>query len=76
MFLALLVLALLLLAVALLYSGQGFWAWVLPIAALLGYWAYTTPGSQALFLAVALPFLVLALLFGVAPLRRAVVTSV
>ena len=66
----------LLLALLLLYWGKGFLAWVLPLAGLFAAWAVYHPGAATtpLFLALAIPTLLLAMLFGLAPLRRAVVT--
>ncbi|MBK7875266.1 MAG: acyl-CoA dehydrogenase [Planctomycetes bacterium] len=67
----------LLLALTLLYLGRGYLAWVLPLAAVFATWALYHPNSATtpLFLALAIPFLVLAALFGLPPLRRAVVTA-
>lgn len=73
--LALLLVALLL-ALFLLYKGLGFLAWVLPLAGLFAAWAYGHPGvaTTPLFLALAIPFLLLATLSGLPPLRRSLIT--
>ncbi|MBI5362438.1 MAG: acyl-CoA dehydrogenase [Planctomycetes bacterium] len=64
------------LALFLLYRGIGYLAWLLPIAALFTTWALGHPeaATTPAFLATAIPFLLLATLFGLPPLRRAVVT--
>lgn len=74
--LALVIAASLTLLVALLYLGRGFWSWVLPATLLLSYWAYTvTPDCRTALYITAAAFAVLALLFGLAPIRRAVITT-
>jgi acyl-CoA dehydrogenase len=65
----------LILAISLLYSGHGLWAWVAPIALLLAFWARAGIDSPVLFAALAVPFVLLAIVFGIAPLRGALVSS-
>jgi len=67
--------AALLLALVLLYAGQGLWAWVVPIGLLLAYWAGRGIDSPLAFALVAGPFVLFALVFGLAPLRRMVVSG-
>ncbi|MFN0242150.1 MAG: acyl-CoA dehydrogenase [Planctomycetota bacterium] len=63
-----------LIAVSLLYTGRALWAWVAPGAALFGYWFWRGIESPILFASLALPFALLAFVFGVPALRRALVT--
>ncbi len=60
--------------VALLYLGRGYWGWVLGTAFALAAWRETGVASHNLFWAVAAVAFVLALLFGVPALRRALVS--
>ena len=69
------VLVLLLLALVLAYAGQGLWAWILPVGLFLGYWAARGIHSPLLFACIAGPFVLLAVVFGLAPVRRAVVSG-
>ncbi len=64
-----------LLLVLLLYHGRGFWAWVLPAALVLGWFAWHGHSRATPFLVCAGAFLALAVLFGLAPLRRALITT-
>ncbi len=66
---------LVLLAMTLFYRGRSFWAWVTPGALALIWWAARGVGSPALFGVVAGGFGVMALVFGVRPLRRTLVSS-
>ena len=60
--------------IGMLYAGRGFWAWVgLAVACLLAWGAASDPGP--VFIAVAAVLAAIALLFGVPPLRRAVVSG-
>ena len=63
-----------LLFIGLLYAGRGFWAWVALAAASLFAWA---PAGEAgpLFIFAAAVLAAAALLFGVPPLRRLVVSK-
>ena len=65
-----------LLALFLLYKGLGYLAWTLPLAALFATWALGHEGAAttAPFLALAVPFLLLAAVFGLPALRRALIT--
>jgi acyl-CoA dehydrogenase len=69
------VLAVLLLALGLLYAGLGLWAWVLPIGTLLAYWAWCGIDSPTLFASFAGPFVLLVIVFGLPPIRRLVVSG-
>ena len=62
-------------AVTLLYKGHGYWGWVLPLGAALGASWLAGTSSPNLLLALATALLLLALLFGLPPMRRALVTS-
>jgi len=64
----------LLLATLLFYRGAGLWAWVLPTALAFGYWVWRGIDSPVLFTVLASIFVFLALLFGVVPVRRALVS--
>ena len=64
-----------LLFIGLLYAGRGFWAWVAPAAACLLAWASTGIEAWPPFIAVAAILAAIALLFGVPPLRRLVISS-
>jgi acyl-CoA dehydrogenase len=75
MLIALVVLLALLVAALCFYVGRGFWAWVLPIGILFGFWAWRGIESRTLFVALAIPFALIALVFGLAPLRRALVSG-
>ncbi len=65
---------LLVLAVGLMYRGRGFWAWVLPSALALGWWAINGIGSGQLFTTASGGLLLLATVFGVPTVRRQLVT--
>ncbi len=67
-------LALLLLALALLCKGWSYWAWALPCAAAIAWWASSGVESPILFWTTTLVFVALAAFFGIPALRRAVVT--
>jgi len=69
------VLAVLLLALVLLYAGQGLWAWVAPIGILLACWALRGIDSPVAFAIVAVAFVLLAIVFGLAPIRRVIVSG-
>jgi len=71
----LVVAACLILALALLYHGQGFFGWVLPAAALLAWCAWQHPSAKAWLAIVGGLLLIVALVFGVPALRRALVTG-
>ena len=68
-------LAALAVALTLLYRGRAFWSWLAPAALCLGAWAVLgRPGTAA----VAIPagiLALLALLFGVRPIRRHLITA-
>ncbi len=66
---------LLALGVALLYRGRGYWAWLVPGGLALAWWGMGGVGSPVLFRVVAGVFGGLALLFGVPPLRRWLVSG-
>ncbi len=68
------VLAALAIAVVLLHMGRGLWAWIVPGALLLGAWAWKGSGSPVAFACVAIPFVILAFVFGVTTIRRTLVT--
>jgi len=72
--LVLLVLGCVLLALVLLYLGQGFWAWALPAAILLAFWTWSGPESTVAFQIVAGVVFVFALVGGLPPVRRAVLS--
>jgi acyl-CoA dehydrogenase len=65
----------LLVAVLCLYIGRAFWAWVVPVALLLGFLAARGILSHTLLLALAIPFALIAIVFGIPPLRRAIVSG-
>ena len=62
------------LAIALLFLGRGYWAWVAPAAIAFAAWGIAGAGPFAAFLAV--PFAVLAIGIGVRPLRARLVAPV
>jgi len=64
----------LLLLVALLYMGRGFWAWVLPAAVLFAV-AFAGGAKSTAFFVTAGLFVVLALVLGIRPLRRTLVSG-
>ncbi len=66
---------LLALAVLFLYHYRLYWAWVIPGAAAIGWWGYTSGLDAAVFRVVAGSFLIAASLFGFRPLRRILLTS-
>ncbi len=72
---ALLVLLLVLLCAGLGYAGRPYWAWVVPAAVGLAWWAAAGIESPLLFGSVAGVALVLALVFGIPALRRAAVSG-
>ena len=61
--------------IGLLYAGRGFWAWVTLVAACLLAWSAAGVETGPLFIAVAAIIAAMALLFGVPPLRRLVVSK-
>ena len=61
--------------VALLYLGRGYWAWVLGVALALAAWFNAGVASPNLFWTCAAIAAVLALVFGVPALRRGVVSG-
>lgn len=65
----------LLLLVGLVYHGRAYWGWVLAAGILLGGWAARGAEPRALFAALAGAWLLLALLFGLPPIRRLLVSS-
>ena len=69
----LVVVACVLLAVLLLYHGLGFWAWVLPTAAILAWIAWQNPEARATCTWIGVGVFALAVLFGLAPIRRVLV---
>jgi acyl-CoA dehydrogenase len=75
MTLTLLLLGALVLAVVLLYVGRPLFAWTVPIAALLVVWAVRGIESSGLFVAVAVVFALLAVVFGLPAVRRVVVSG-
>jgi acyl-CoA dehydrogenase len=62
-------------ALTLTFLGRGFLAWVAGSGVLLFGWRLSGPSSPALFQGVTLTLMALALLFGVPPLRRLLVSS-
>jgi len=58
-----------------LYLGIGFWAWVSFAVSLLGAWYVADIGPQWLFNGAAGLILVLAAMFGLPPLRRAIISK-
>jgi acyl-CoA dehydrogenase len=62
-------------AVTLLYKGHGYWAWVLPLSVAFGGWWANGTASPNLLLALASLLALLALVFGLPPLRRLLITS-
>ena len=66
----------LILAIILVAHGRGYWGWVLPSAGLLACWAALLGGAPSIGLVVAAALWAgLALIFGVAPLRRRLVSA-
>jgi acyl-CoA dehydrogenase len=65
---------LLLLALWLLYRGLAYWAWVAPIGLWMVWWRWDGTPSPFLFFLALIPYLALAVLFGVPSLRRRYVT--
>jgi acyl-CoA dehydrogenase len=70
----LIVVSALALAGFLLFIGRAYWAWVLPAALVLGAWWLRATPSPWLFWPVAGPIIGVAVVFGLAPLRRVLVT--
>jgi len=72
--LVLVALACVFVALALFYWGQGFFAWVLPAAILLGWWSMhgAMEDSRTLYLATCGVLFVIAVVTGLPPIRRAV----
>lgn len=64
-----------LLFIGLLYAGRGFWAWVALAAACLLAWSAAGVEAWPSFIAVAVIAAAMALLFGVPPIRRLVVSK-
>jgi acyl-CoA dehydrogenase len=62
------------LLIALLYRGLGFLAWLLPSGVLLLGWRFTGVDSPGLFIAVIVALTLPALVFGLPPLRRRLVS--
>lgn len=59
----------------LLYVGRSYWAWVAPLGLLFAWWwTHSAPGTLIFSLALA-PCALLAAIFGIRPLRRAVLTG-
>ena len=58
----------------LLYAGRAYWAWVLALGGALAAWATSGVGSPELFAAAVGTYSLAALVFGLAPLRRRLVT--
>ncbi len=70
-----LIVALVLLAVVLAYHRLAFWAWVLPLAGICGWLHAQKIEPRGLWMPLALAIGVLALVFGLRPLRRVLVSS-
>ena len=71
-------LAILLLAglafVGLLYRGRAYWAWTSAVALVLVAWAVSVPSLSMLFHVLLMAFIAVALVFGLPPLRRLLVS--
>jgi acyl-CoA dehydrogenase len=67
--------ALALLGVALLYVGLPFWAWFLPGAAALAWWGMATGAESIVFQISAVAFTGAALVLGIRPVRRVLVSG-
>jgi acyl-CoA dehydrogenase len=63
------------LTAAFLYHHGPYWSWVVPGAVVLGWWGYESGANATPFRVVVVVFLVLAVVFGIRPLRRIVLTS-
>ena len=63
------------LALALLYHGRGYWAWLVPGGLALAWWGAQGPSSLVLYGVAAGVFGGLALVFGVPALRRVLVSG-
>jgi acyl-CoA dehydrogenase len=59
-----------------LFSGQGYWAWVISGFLAFGIWLKTGVEPKLLFDILVIGFTFLALLFGVPPLRRNLITRI
>ncbi len=59
----------------LLYMGHGFRAWILATVTVLAAWTLAGVEQQNVFFAVAAALAIIAALFGIAPLRRAVISG-
>jgi len=62
-------------AMWLLYLGRPYWAWVAPLAVGFVAWGATGPALPFLFSLCLLVFAVLAVVFGLAPLRQQIVSA-
>ena len=71
----LLLLGALVLALTLLYFGRALLAWTVPIALLLVVWAIRGVDRTAIFVVLAAAFVLLAVVFGYPPVRRALVSG-
>jgi len=71
----LILLSLVAFAMVLLYQGRGLLAWTLPSAAGLAFWAQRGIESPALFWMLAIPFALLLVTLGFAPVRRSLITG-
>ncbi|MFQ5938020.1 MAG: acyl-CoA dehydrogenase, partial [Acidiferrobacterales bacterium] len=65
----------LILAIALLYVGRGFWAWVLPLAFLLSVWWLSGIETPIAFRLVAGIAITTAVIFGIRPIRRHLISN-
>jgi acyl-CoA dehydrogenase len=67
-------LALVALGLGLLFAGRPFWAWTVPLALALGGWWWAGEPSRSLFSTLVGLFVLLALVFGLRPLRLLLVS--
>ncbi len=68
----LVVLGCVVLAALLLYHGLGFWAWVVPAAAGLAWFAWSHPEARSTCTWIGIGLFALAVLVGLAPIRRVI----
>lgn len=71
----LVLLGLLALSAVLLYAGRSYWAWVAPLGLLFAWWWTQSAPGMLIFGSSLTPCVALAAIFGIRPLRRAVLTG-